>query len=150
MEKDMMSYRKVKRRERGFTLVEMLVVLAILALLVSLVGPVLFKHISPAKRSVARAQINIFMSALDSYYMDTGRYPATAEGLESLRIQPAGAQGWKGPYLKKNLPKDPWGGRYIYRSPGRSGGYEIVSYGSDGEEGGEGDARDVNSWENEE
>ena len=115
----MMSYRKVKRRERGFTLVEMLVVLAILALLVSLVGPVLFKHISPAKRSVARAQINIFMSALDSYYMDTGRYPATAEGLESLRIQPAGAQGWKGPYLKKKPAKGPVGRQVHLQEPGK-------------------------------
>ena len=128
----------------------MLVVLAITALLVSLVGPALFKHIAPAKRSVAAAQINNFMNALDSYYMDSGKYPSQAEGLEALRAKPASVMKWNGPYLKKEVPKDPWGGKYMYRSPGRNGGYEIVSFGADGTEGGTGDDRDINSWENEE
>jgi general secretion pathway protein G len=133
--------------KKGFTLVELLVVLSIIALLVSLVGPAVFKRIAPAKRSVAKAQIEIFSSALDSYYVDTGKFPSNAEGLEALRTAPSGINKWNGPYLKKEIPLDPWGNKYLYRSPGRNGGYEIVSYGEDGVEGGKGDSADINSWE---
>jgi general secretion pathway protein G len=137
------------RKKRGFTLVELLVVLSIIALLVSLVGPAVFKHLSPAKRSVARAQIEIFDSALESFYVDNGRFPNNSEGLDALRTAPSGLKKWNGPYLKKEVPNDPWGNPYIYRSPGRNGGYEVVSYGADGVEGGTGDNADINSWENE-
>lgn len=137
------------KSNKGFTLVELLVVLAILALLVSLVGPTVFKHIAPAKRSVAKAQIEIFSSALDSYYVDTGKFPTNAEGLEALRTAPPGVNKWNGPYLKKEIPVNPWGNKYIYRTPGRNGGYEIVSLGEDGTEGGKDDSADVNSWESE-
>jgi general secretion pathway protein G len=135
------------RKKGGFTLVELLVVLSIIALLVSLVGPAVFKHLAPAKRSVAKAQIEIFSSALDSYYVDTGKFPSSAEGLEALRTAPSGLPKWNGPYLKKELPLDPWGNKYVYRSPGRNGGYEIVSFGEDGVEGGKDDNADINSWE---
>lgn len=135
-------------KKRGFTLVELLVVLAIIALIVSLVGPTLLKHLAPAKRSIARAQIENFMSALDAYYMDMGKYPTTSEGLEALRTKPASAKNWNGPYLKKEVPLDPWGNQFIYKSPGRNGGYEITSYGADGAPGGSGDNADINSWEN--
>lgn len=134
-------------KSKGFSLIELLVVLVIIGLLAALVGPSLYQQIKPAKRSAARAQIDNFMTALDSYYLDTGDYPSEQQGLQALREQPDGVTGWQGPYLRKEIPKDPWGNAYVYRSPGRNGGYEIVSRGADGREGGEGDARDVRSWE---
>lgn len=133
--------------ERGFTLIELLIVLVILSLLAALVGPALVERLKPAKRTVAQAQIEEFMAALDNYYVDVGRYPSTEEGLQALREKPASAKKWDGPYLKKEIPMDPWGNPYVYRAPGRNGGYEIVSYGADGKEGGEGENADVNSWE---
>ena len=133
--------------QRGFTLIELLVVLVIIGLLAALVGPSLYQRISPAKESAARAQIENFATALDGYLVDVGRYPSTQEGLAALRAKPEGAEKWKGPYLKKEIPLDPWGQAYVYRAPGRSGGYEIVSYGADGREGGEGENADIASWQ---
>lgn len=132
---------------KGFTLTELLIVLVILGLLAALVGPVLYQRINPAKQSVARAQIENFMSALDSYFLDVGRFPATQQGLSALRTRPEGETKWNGPYLKKEVPSDPWGNPFVYRSPGRNGGYEIVALGADGKEGGENDNADINSWE---
>ncbi|MGB5080901.1 MAG: type II secretion system major pseudopilin GspG [Burkholderiales bacterium] len=132
---------------RGFTLMELLLVLVIIGLLAALVGPTLYQRIKPAKESAARAQIENFATALDGYFIDVGRYPSTQEGLKALRAKPEGADKWIGPYLKKDLPADPWGNAYVYRAPGRSGGYEIVSYGADGREGGEGENADITSWE---
>lgn len=134
-------------REGGFTMMELLVVLVIVGLLAALVGPTLYQRIKPAKQSAARAQIENFMTALDSFFIDVNRYPSTREGLKALRTQPEGAGNWRGPYLKKELPRDPWGNPYQYRSPGRNGGYEIVSYGADGKEGGEDENGDIRSWE---
>jgi general secretion pathway protein G len=133
--------------EDGFTLIELLIVLVILGLLAALVGPTLVERLKPAKRTVAATQIEEFGAALDNYYVDVGRYPTTEEGLQALRDKPPGAKNWKGPYLKKDLPDDPWGNPFIYHSPGRNGGFDIVSYGADGKEGGEGENADVNSWE---
>jgi len=132
---------------RGFTLMELLLVLVIIGLLAALVGPSLYQRIKPAKQSVARAQIDNFATAIDSYYIDTGKFPSTQEGLKALRAKPEGSAKWSGPYLKKEIPNDPWDTPYVYRSPGRSGGYEITSYGEDKREGGEGDNADINSWE---
>lgn len=132
---------------RGFTLTELLVVLVIIGLLAALVGPVLYQRINPAKQSVARAQLENFMSALDSYFLDIGKFPTQQQGLSSLRIRQDGASKWNGPYLKKDIPNDPWGNPFVYHSPGRNGGYEVISYGADGKEGGEGDNADINSWE---
>lgn len=135
------------RKERGFTMMELLIVLVIIGLLAALVGPALFQRIAPAKESVARAQIENFMTGLDNYFIDTGRFPTVQQGLQALRTQPENETRWRGPYLKKEIPKDPWGTAFIYRSPGRNGGYEITSYGADGREGGEENNRDINSWE---
>lgn len=132
---------------KGFTLTELLIVLVILGLLAALVGPVLYQRINPAKQSVARAQIENFMSALDSYFLDVGSFPPAQQGLAALRVRPEGVAKWNGPYLKKEVPTDPWGNPFVYRSPGRNGGYEIVALGADGKEGGENDNADINSWE---
>jgi general secretion pathway protein G len=136
-----------RRGKAGFTLMELLLVLVILGLLAAVVGPTLYQRIKPAKQTAAREQIEDFSTALDNFVVDVGRYPTTQEGLNALRVKPDGADKWNGPYLKKEIPTDPWGHPYQYRSPGRSGGYEITSYGADGREGGEGDNADINSWE---
>jgi general secretion pathway protein G len=135
------------KRPRGFTLTELLIVLVIVGLLAALVGPVLYQRINPAKQAVARTQIENFMTALDAYFLDVGKFPTPQQGLAALRTRQEGEAKWNGPYLKKELPGDPWGNAYVYRSPGRNGGYEITSYGADGKEGGEGDNADINSWE---
>ena len=136
----------IRSRSRGFTLMELLVVLVIIGLLAALVGPMLFGRINPAKREMARSQIQDFMTALDVYYVDTGHYPTTQEGLKALRHAPPGVTNWHGPYLKTQLPDDPWGHPYVYHAPGRNGGYEIISYGADGRPGGQGQNRDIDSW----
>ena len=137
--------RRVK--QFGFTLMELLLVVVILGLLAAFVGPVIYKQIKPAKRTAALAQLQSFMTALDSYFIDTSKFPTTQQGLHALRKKPEGSAKWKGPYLKKEIPKDPWGNAYVYRAPGRNGGYEIISYGTDGREGGEDENKDINSWE---
>lgn len=131
----------------GFTLMELLIVLVIVGLLAALVGPTLYQRVNPAKASVARAQMENFMKGLDTYFVDVGSFPSAEQGLAALRAAPSGVNNWMGPYLKKEIPKDPWGNTYIYRSPGRNGGFEMVSFGADGIEGGSGDAADINSWE---
>ena len=144
------SSRSRRTREGGFTLVEMLVVITIIALIMSLVGPRVLNYLSESKVKAAKIQIQSFTSALDLMYLDTGRYPTSAEGLESL-VKPAnGIAGWNGPYLKGgSVPNDPWGKPYVYRSPAERSIYEIVSYGSDGQEGGTGTAADISTANNE-
>lgn len=136
------------RKINGFTLVEILVVLAILALLVGLVGPRVMKQLGGAKSDTARLQIDDFGAALDLFYLDIGRYPNTQEGLEALVISPANTPKWDGPYLKKKkIPMDPWGTEYQYQSPGQHGDYDLYSYGADNSPGGDGDNSDIVSWE---
>lgn len=135
------------KSQRGFSLMELLIVMVILGLIAASVGPTLYKRIAPAKQTAARDQIQSFSTALDNFFIDAGRYPTTQEGLAALRKKPEGAAKWEGPYLKKEIPTDPWGNAYVYKAPGRSGGYEITSYGADGAEGGEEENRDINSWE---
>lgn len=136
-------------RPGGFTMMELLIVLVIISLLAALVGPMLYQRIKPAKRAATRAQMEHFATALDTYFIDVGRFPTTQQGLQALRAAPQDAPGWNGPYLRKDVPLDPWGNAYVYRAPGRSGGYEIVSFGADGREGGTEDNADINSWQNE-
>ena len=135
-----------RRREKGFTLVEILVVIIIIGLLAALVGPKLFGKVSTAKLKAAKAQIELFGTALDAFRLDVGRYPTTEEGMKALREKPSGADLWKGPYLPKEIPMDPWGRPYIYKCPGANGDYDLISYGLDGTEGGEGENQDVVSW----
>jgi general secretion pathway protein G len=129
-------------------LIELLVVLVILGLLAGLVGPRVISYLGGAKSDSARLQIEQFGAALDLYRLEVGRYPSTEDGLTALVQRPGSAPRWNGPYLKKQqVPKDPWGQEYIYRSPGEHGAYDIVSLGADAVEGGEGENRDIVSWE---
>lgn len=133
--------------EDGFTLVEMLVVITIIGLIMALVAPRVLGYLSDSKVKAAKIQIESFKSALDLYYLDAGRYPSTAQGLRALVHPASGTPAWNGPYLKGgNVPRDPWGHRYVYRSPGQHGPYDIVSLGSDGQQGGTGNAADITSW----
>jgi len=134
------------RNRNGFTLIELLVVMVILGMLAALVGPQIFGKVGKGKQSAARTQIEMLGQALDSYRLDTGKYPTTSEGLNALATNP-GAQGWSGPYLKKAVPNDPWQKPYQYQSPGSHGDYDLFTYGADGAAGGEGENKDVNSWE---
>jgi len=131
--------------ERGFTLIELLIVMIILSLLAALVAPKMFQKIGSSKQKAAKTQIALFEGALDQFRLDVGRYPTTEEGLESLRKSPR-LDHWDGPYLPKDVPGDPWGKAYIYRSPGEHGDYDLYSLGADGQEGGEGENADVASW----
>ncbi len=135
-----------RRGDRGFTLFEILVVITILGLLAALVGPRLFGKVSFAKQKAAKAQIELFGTALDTFRLDVGRYPTTDEGLKALREKPSGADLWQGPYLPKEIPVDPWQKPYVYRCPGDHGEYDLISYGLDGVEGGEGENQDIVSW----
>ena len=138
---------KIQNSTGGFTLVELLVVMVIIGLLAALVVPRFVRQEEKAKVKATQAQIELLGTALDTLRLDVGRYPTTQEGLNALRRQPGDAQKWDGPYLKKEVPLDPWGRAYIYRSPGEHGPYDLFSYGADGVPGGEGDNRDVTSWE---
>jgi len=136
-----------RHNERGFTLVEMLVVITIIALIMALVGPRVLNYLTDAKIKTARIQISSLENALDLYYLDANRYPTTSEGLRALIERPGGTVVWTGPYLKGDaVPNDPWGRPYVYRSPGEHGTYDIMSYGADGQEGGAGSDADITSW----
>jgi general secretion pathway protein G len=142
------------RNERlvsGFTLIEMMVVLAIIGTLALLVAPSVLRHVSDANVTAARSQIETFGIALDAYRLDAGFYPTTDDGLAALRFRPLGASaasGWRGPYLRKSVPLDPWGHTYVYRSPGSSNpdSYDLYTLGRDGRPGGQGEDTDITSW----
>jgi general secretion pathway protein G len=128
-------------------LVELLVVIIILGLLAGLVGPRLFGRVGQSKQAAARAQVELLGAGLDQYRLDVGAYPTSSQGLEAVVKNP-GVGNWSGPYLKKGVPKDPWGNAYQYKSPGDGGrDYDIISYGADGSPGGEGENADITSWE---
>jgi len=132
----------------GYTLIELLVVLTIISLLLGLVGPRVLSYLGDSKVKTAKMQIESFSSALDLFYLDTGRYPTSSEGLDALAQRPSNVAVWNGPYLKTRVPNDPWGNAYQYRSSGeRTPPYEIVSFGADGREGGTGSAADISNVE---
>jgi len=139
--------RNRKRTQAGVTLIEMLVVVTIIGLFVALVGPGLWKKADAAKITATRAQISNFMTALGTYKLDTGTFPTTEQGLLALRVKPAEANQWNGPYMPQDIPKDPWGRDYAYRYPGEHGDEpDIISFGQDGQPGGEGMNADIVSW----
>ncbi len=131
----------------GFSLIELLIVMVILGLLASLVGPKMFGKLGMAKQKTAKTQIEMLMTALDSYRLDIGKYPSSQDGLEAL-TDSTGGDNWQGPYLAKGLPKDPWNNDYIYQNPGEHGEVDISSLGADGQAGGDGEDADIGSWQN--
>jgi general secretion pathway protein G len=134
------------QNQRGFTLVEMLVVITIIGMIMALVGPRVLNYLGDSRLKAAKIQIQSFTSALDLFYLDSGRYPSSGEGLGALVRPVSGVTAWNGPYLKGGtVPNDPWGNPYIYRQPGEHSAYEIRSFGSDGQEGGAGTATDITS-----
>jgi len=139
--------KKILKSQKGFTLIELIVVAAIIALLAGLVVPQFIKQEEKATAKATKAQIELLGTALDTFRLDVGRYPTSQEGLQALTQKPGGVERWDGPYLKKEVPPDPWNKPYVYKSPGEHGPYDIVSYGADGVPGGGGTGRDITSWE---
>ena len=134
-------------RDDGFTLVELLVVLGIIALLMTLVAPQVIRYLSDARSETATVQLKNIESALELYYLDSGQYPLSDPGLRSLIAQPPDTKGWRGPYLKRDSGiLDPWGKEFIYRLPGEHGNYDLLSLGRDGTLGGDGENKDIVNW----
>ncbi len=146
----MVSKRVPGVARRAFTLLEVLVVIVVIAVLATFVAPNLFRNVDDAKVATARAQIESLATALDSYRLDHGRYPTTAQGLGALWQKPTidPPANWTEPYLRKAVPDDPWGRPYVYIAPGRVNptSFDLLSYGADGQPGGEGDDADILSW----
>ena len=144
-----MNRRRRSGGQAGVTLIELLVVVVIIGLFVALVGPSLWRNADKAKVTVARSQIENFQTALGAYKLDVGTFPTTEQGLLALRVAPPDVTQWAGPYMPKDIPKDPWGHDYQYKYPGEHGDEpDIVSFGLDGQPGGEGLAADIESWKN--
>lgn len=134
-------------RQSGFTLLELLVVMVILGLLVGYVAPKYFAQVGKSEVKTARAQIEALEKALDMYRLDTGHYPTTEQGLAALNVKPQNEPRWSGPYLKKDVPLDPWGKAYIYKVPGEKGTeFDLMSLGKDSRPGGEGENADISNW----
>mgnify|MGYP001558454430 FL=1 len=140
------SSRRVRIRQDGVTLLELLVVMVIIGLLAGYVGPKYFSQIGKSEIKATRAQIDGLGKAIDQYRLDVGHFPSTEEGLNALVTRPTNLPKWDGPYLSKSVPLDPWGNPYLYKYPGEHGDYDLVSLGKDGQQGGEGEAADIPNW----
>lgn len=143
--------RDTNQSRHGFTLIEIMVVIAVLGMLAALVAPNVFRHVGTAREATARSQIELLGTALDAYRLDNDVYPSTSQGLDALHREPQAnprPRNWRGPYLSKSVPLDPWGRPYVYSSPGTesSWGYDLVSYGRDGAAGGAATDADIASW----
>ncbi len=142
-----MSRRKQNRKiHHPFTMIEMVVVIVIIALLASIATPLYFRHVKKARISTAQTQIKLLEQAIFDYRLDVSKLPTTDEGLEVLSSNVSGNEKWDGPYLKQDLPKDPWGNDYVYRCPGEYGEFDLISYGADGQSGGTGEDADIGNW----
>jgi general secretion pathway protein G len=135
-----------KRKDAGITLIELLVVMVIIALFAAIVGTRVGRNVDKAKQVAAKSQIAEYESALEQFKLDVGHYPSTEEGLQVLRTKPENAPNWDGPYLKKEIAPDPWGHPYVYRLPGTHGDFDLISFGADGQQGGDGDNADIVNW----
>jgi general secretion pathway protein G len=136
-----------KRRDAGFTLMELLVVLVILGLLAAVAAPPVLRSLGKAKTDVAKVQIQSLSTTIDMFRLDVGRYPSQEEGLKALVVKPSGAEGWNGPYVKKESQLvDPWGTPYAYRTPGEHGEFDLFTLGADRASGGSGENQDVANW----
>ena len=136
------------KAQSGFTLLELLVVLGIIAMLAGIVGPQVMKHLGESKTKAAKVQVEDFSAALDMYKLDMGKYPTSDRGLQALIEAPEGSKRWNGPYLRKaKTPADPWQNEYHYASPGTHGKFDLFTYGADDKEGGEGEDQDINNWD---
>lgn len=142
----MLQSKRTQPAQRGFTLLELLVVMVIIGLLVGYVAPKYFAQIGKSEVKVAKDQIDSLGKALDQYRLDTGHYPTTEQGLAALVTKPANELKWDGPYLAKAVPPDPWGRPYIYKNPGEHGDYDLLSFGKDGHAGGSGENADLTNW----
>ena len=135
-----------KFRRKNFTLIEVVVVIIILVTLASIATPLYMNHIKKANIGTAKTQIKLLEDALAGYKLDVGTYPSTEDGLQALMTNPGDSEKWKGPYIKPAVPKDPWGNDYVYVCPGEHGEFDLMSYGADGVEGGEGENADITNW----
>lgn len=140
------DHQRKNHREKGFSLIELLIVMVILGLLAALVGPRMFGKVDKSKQKAAKTQIALLETSLDMYRLDMGKYPTTDQGLKALRTKPDDTDIWDGPYIPKEIPVDPWNHEYIYKCPGDNGDYDIISLGADGNIGGEGIDMDIVSW----
>ncbi len=138
-----------KKKEMGFSLIELLIVMVIMGLLAALVGPRMFGKVGKSKQNAARSQMALFETALDTYRLDVGKYPSTEQGLRALRTKPGGEEKWDGPYLPKAVPKDPWGHPYVYRRAD-NGEVEMISLGANSTEGGDGEDKDISNRDGDE